>query len=159
MFFMASPDWAGDLPSKARPAGAHSIVFLALIDRVWGRDATTPFTMVDADLVELSPYFYFVGALKPALYSYLTDFHPHNFGLVGEICGSPIRCNGHRKLGSHSPRTQCGIARLQLFLFVANCLRTSLSSPVNYASGRIWSFEQHIAAFVPATVGGPSPMS
>jgi hypothetical protein len=43
-------------------------------------------------------------------------------GLVGEICGSPIRPNGRRKLGSRSPRTRCGIARLQLFLFVAGCL-------------------------------------
>jgi hypothetical protein len=43
-------------------------------------------------------------------------------GLVGEICGSSIRSNGHRKLGSCSPRTRCGITRLQLFLFVACCL-------------------------------------
>jgi hypothetical protein len=33
-----------------------------------------------------------------------------------------IRSNGRRKLGSRSPRTRCGIARLQLFLFVASCL-------------------------------------
>jgi hypothetical protein len=26
--------------------------------------------------------------------------------LVGEICGSPIRSNGRRKLGSRSPRTR-----------------------------------------------------
>jgi hypothetical protein len=42
--------------------------------------------------------------------------------LVGEICGSPIRSNGRRKLGARSPRTRSGIARLQLFLFVASCL-------------------------------------
>jgi hypothetical protein len=42
--------------------------------------------------------------------------------LVGEICGSPIRSNGRRKLGSRSPRTRCRIAQLQLFLFVASCL-------------------------------------
>src|ERR1039458_3396551 len=28
--------------------------------------------------------------------------------LVGEICGSPIRSNGRRKLGSRGPRTRCG---------------------------------------------------
>jgi hypothetical protein len=39
--------------------------------------------------------------------------------LVGGICGSSIRSNGGRKLGSRSPRTRCGIARLQLLLFVA----------------------------------------
>ena len=54
------------------------------------------------------------------------QWHPlwesFNKSLVGEICGSPIRSNGHRKLGSCSPRTRCGIARLQLFLFVASCL-------------------------------------
>jgi hypothetical protein len=44
------------------------------------------------------------------------------YRLIGEICGSPIRSNGRRKLGSRSPRTRCGIARLQLFLFVASCL-------------------------------------
>jgi hypothetical protein len=33
---------------------------------------------------------------------------------VGEICGSPIRSNGRRKLGSRGPRTRCGIAQLQL---------------------------------------------
>jgi hypothetical protein len=37
------------------------------------------------------------------------------FRLVGEICGSPIRSNGRRKLGSRHLRTRCGIARLQLF--------------------------------------------
>jgi hypothetical protein len=35
--------------------------------------------------------------------------------LVGEICGSLIRSNGGRELGSRSPRTRCGIARLQRF--------------------------------------------
>jgi len=49
----------------------------------------------------------------------------------GEICGSPIRPNGRRKLGSRSPRTRCGIARLQLFLFVASCLSSWFASPVN----------------------------
>jgi hypothetical protein len=39
------------------------------------------------------------------------------FCLVGEICGSPIRSNGRRKLGLRRPRTRCGIARLQLFPF------------------------------------------
>ena len=41
--------------------------------------------------------------------------------------------NGRRKLGSRSPRTRCGIARLQLFLFVASCLSklASLPAPVN----------------------------
>jgi hypothetical protein len=34
--------------------------------------------------------------------------------LVGEICGSPMRSDGRRKLGSRSPRNRCGIARLQL---------------------------------------------
>jgi hypothetical protein len=59
--------------------------------------------------------------------------------LVGEICGSPIKLQwGCRNLGSRSPRTRCGIARLQLFLFVSSCLRTSLPSPVNATpSGRI----------------------
>jgi hypothetical protein len=42
--------------------------------------------------------------------------------LVGEICGSPIRSNGRRKLASCSPRTRFGIARLQLFLIVASSL-------------------------------------
>jgi hypothetical protein len=42
-------------------------------------------------------------------------------GLVGEICGSLIRSNGGRELGSSSPRTRCGIARLQRFAFVASC--------------------------------------
>jgi len=45
------------------------------------------------------------------------------FSLVGEICGSPIHSNGRRKLASRSPRTGCGIARLQAVAF-----RTS---PVN----------------------------
>jgi hypothetical protein len=45
-----------------------------------------------------------------------------NISFFGEICGSPIRSNGRRKLGSRSPRTRCRIARLQLFLFVASCL-------------------------------------
>jgi hypothetical protein len=40
--------------------------------------------------------------------------------LVGEICGSPIRSNGRRKLASCSPRTRYGIARLQLFLIIAS---------------------------------------
>ena len=50
------------------------------------------------------------------------DIGTCKFRLVGEICGSPIRSNGRRKLGSRSPRTRCGIARLQLFLFVASFL-------------------------------------
>ena len=37
-----------------------------------------------------------------------------SFSLVGEVCGSPIRSSGRRKLGSCSPRTRCGMARLQL---------------------------------------------
>jgi hypothetical protein len=32
-----------------------------------------------------------------------------------------IRSNGDRELGSRSPRTRCGIARLQRFAFVASC--------------------------------------
>src|SRR5260370_17794026 len=46
---------------------------------------------------------------------------PFSFCLVGEICGSLIRSNGGRELGSRSPRTRCGIARLQRFAFVASC--------------------------------------
>ena len=53
-------------------------------------------------------------------------------GLVGEICGSPIRSNGRRKLGSRSPRTRCGIARFQLFPVGSQfAFRTSLPSPVD----------------------------
>jgi transposase len=37
-------------------------------------------------------------------------------GLVGEICGSPLRSKGERrKLSSRSPRTRCRIAQLRLF--------------------------------------------
>ena len=44
--------------------------------------------------------------------------------LVGEICGSPIRSNGARKLGDHAqPReSDVRLARLPLLLFVASCL-------------------------------------
>jgi hypothetical protein len=51
-----------------------------------------------------------------------------DFSLVGEICGSLIRSNGSRQLGSRSPRTRCGKARLQRFAirsqlpFVPVCL-------------------------------------
>ena len=62
-----------------------------------------------------------------------------DLSLVGEICGSPIRSNGRGKLGSRSPRARCGIARLQLFLFVASCLSTSLPSTVNATRQRIWT--------------------
>jgi len=59
------------------------------------------------------------------------------FRLVREICGSLIRSNGGRKLGSRSPRTRCGIARLQLFAFVASCLSNPFALSVNAtASGR-----------------------
>src|SRR5581483_10349585 len=36
-------------------------------------------------------------------------------GLVGEICGSPIRSNGRWKVRPRSPRNRCGIGLLQLF--------------------------------------------
>src|SRR5437867_4112529 len=48
---------------------------------------------------------------------------------VGEICGSPIRSNGGRKLGSRGPRTRRGTAQLHLFTvrsqlrFETVCLR------------------------------------
>jgi len=48
--------------------------------------------------------------------------HSYSLSLVGEISGSPIRSGGCRRLGSRSPRIRCGIARLQLVLFVASCL-------------------------------------
>jgi hypothetical protein len=46
---------------------------------------------------------------------------PNKISLVGEICGSLIRSNGGRELGSRSPRTRCAIALLQRFAFVASC--------------------------------------
>src|SRR5215471_16370979 len=52
--------------------------------------------------------------------------------LVGEICGSPIRSNWRRKLGSRSQRTRYGIARLRLFPVRSQLrLELSLPSPVN----------------------------
>src|ERR1700730_8929815 len=42
--------------------------------------------------------------------------------LVGEICGSLIRSNGGRELGSRSPRTRCGIkCGFSVLQFVASC--------------------------------------
>ena len=47
------------------------------------------------------------------------------FCLVGEICGSPIHSNGRRKLASRSPRTGCGIARLQAVAFRTSPVNTT----------------------------------
>ena len=59
------------------------------------------------------------------------EMGPKN-GLVGEMCGSLICSNGGRKLGSRSPRTRCGIARLQLFAFVASCLSNQFALGKRY---------------------------
>ena len=56
-----------------------------------------------------------LNALREKMTLFSEQGDPAQFCLVGEICGSLIRSNGGRELGSRSPRTRCGIARLQRF--------------------------------------------
>jgi hypothetical protein len=51
--------------------------------------------------------------------------------LVRGICGSRIRWNGGRKLGSRSLRTRCLPAWFQLFAVRSSCLSSQFALPVN----------------------------
>src|SRR4051794_36145709 len=56
---------------------------------------------------------------------------PYIFASSEKSVGNRVRSNGGRKLGSRSPRTRCGIARLQLYAVRSQLpFRTSLPSPV-----------------------------
>jgi hypothetical protein len=74
--------------------------------------------------------------------------------LVGEICASPTRSNGGRKLGSRSPRTRCGKRRLSFWLFVASCLSGHFA-----LSGKRYGIPREVVVLYSTRVGAPRPFA